>query len=170
MEFDKEGKRIRTGKGPKPQLCPHGILGKSKCRACMRENERRYYDKKRKRNPKPEPKPEKSKPEKSKAKICENCGLEITSSNYKFCNRACSVAYRGKMNHQKSLEREKAKKEEAPKGKCPMLGRCLKASGIDCSKRNHLGCDFYKRTFTEKYARRGYFQDESVVGEIKVVN
>lgn len=131
-------------------LCPHGITPKRNCKECEREYRQERYDR------------AKRKSEKSKPKMCLNCGLEFTGINYKFCNSSCCDEYRGKKRLQRKLEEKKI--EKAPKGKCPLLEACKKASGIDCSKRNHLKCPFYQTVLREKEGRIQGFKK----GEIQI--
>lgn len=97
-------------------------------------------------------------------KICLNCGLEYTSINHKFCSLACCREYVSKMREER-IERERAKIENTPIGQCPLLEKCRKLSGIDCSKRNHLKCDFYRTLLREKKGTQGHFKDK---GEIEI--
>jgi len=143
-----------------PILCPHGVTPKRNCKECRREYGKGYNREYRRRKRKSEkPKLKRRRRRKFEAKICANCGIEYKSQNEKYCSRDCSNSHISKLRLQKKVERQKEgllKKEdasEAPIGQCPLLEKCRGASGIDCSKRNHLECPFYRTLLSEKEGR-----------------
>lgn len=53
-EISLEGLNVivkKKGRGRPLKVCPHGILGKSKCKECLRQRGREYQRKNRQRNP-----------------------------------------------------------------------------------------------------------------------
>ena len=80
--------------------------------------------------------------------ICVVCGKDFKSKNKasRFCSNYCSWAYKQK----------KKMPEFADLEFCPMLKKCNRLSGIDCSIREDWrACDFLRRIIFDRKNQKG---------------